>query len=77
MMKYSTYTWDLVQALESASPASCKTAAAFIDSIRPSNQPEKSKERRNEIQLPINHILLPWSTYTELRAKRGRLETQP
>ena len=25
MMKYSTYTWDLVGALESAFPASCKT----------------------------------------------------
>ena len=34
-MKYSTYTWDLVQALESASPAPCKTPATFIDSIRP------------------------------------------
>ena len=33
----STYTWDLVRALESASPASCKTPATFIDSIRPNN----------------------------------------
>ena len=29
-MKYSTYTWNLVQALESASPASCKTPATFV-----------------------------------------------
>ena len=76
MMKYSTYTWDLVLALELASPASCKTPVTFIDSIRPNNQPEKSKEPRNEIQLPTNRIVLPWSTYTEPRAKRGRLETQ-
>ena len=49
MMIYSTYTWDLVQALESASSASCKTPATFIDFIRPNDQPEKSKESRNEI----------------------------
>ena len=73
MMKYSTYTWDLVRAFESASPASCKTPATFIDSIRPNNLPEKSKEPRNEIQLPTNHIPLPWSIYPEPRAKRGRL----
>ena len=35
MMKCSTYTWDLVWALDSASPASCQTPATFIDSIRP------------------------------------------
>ena len=35
MMKYSTYTWDLVRALESASPASCKTPATFNISINP------------------------------------------
>ena len=33
MMKYSTYTWDLEWALESASPASWKKPATFIDSI--------------------------------------------
>ena len=70
MMKHSTYTWDLVRALESASSASCKTPATFIDSIRPTNEPEKSKEPRNQIQLPTNRIVLPWSMYTELRAKR-------
>ena len=37
----------------------------------------KNKEPRNEIQLPTNHIVLPWSTYTEPRGKRGRLGTQP
>ena len=43
MMKYSTYTWDLVWALESASPVSCKTPATFIDSIRPSINQKKAK----------------------------------
>ena len=32
-MKYSTYTWDLVRAFESASPASCKTPATFIELV--------------------------------------------
>ena len=77
MIKYSTYTWDLVPALELASPASCKRQTTFIDSIRLNNQPKKSKEPRNEIQLPTNRIVLPWSTFTERRAKRGSLGTQP
>ena len=34
MMIYSIYTRDLVRVLESASSASCKTPATFIDSIR-------------------------------------------
>ena len=76
MMKYSAYTWNLVQALESASTASCKTPATFIDFIRPDNQPEKSKEPRNQIQLAANRIVLLWSTHTEPRAKRGRLGTK-
>ena len=77
MMKYSTYSWDLVRALESASPASCKTPATFIDSTRPNSQPGKNKESRNETQLSANCIVLPWPTYTEPRAKIGRLGTQP
>ena len=60
MIKYSTYTWDLVPTLELASPASCKRQTTFIDSIRLNNQPKKSKESRNEIQLPKNRIVLPW-----------------
>ena len=39
----STYTLDKVEALESASPASCKTLATFIDSIRSKNEPKKAK----------------------------------
>ena len=77
MMKYSTYTGDLVQNLESGSPASYKTPAIFIDSIHPNKYPQTSKEARNEIQLPTNCIVLPWSIYTKPRAKRGRLGTQP
>ena len=44
MMKYKTYTWDLVHALESAFPASCKTPATSIESIRPISQPWKYKK---------------------------------
>ena len=77
MIKYSTYTWDLLRALESVSPVSCKTPATFTDSIRQNNKLEKGKGPRNETQLPTNRIVLPWSTYTEPRAKRGRLGTQP
>ena len=39
-------TWDLVRALESASPAACKTPTTFIDSIRPNNQKKKNPEIR-------------------------------
>ena len=77
MMKYSTYTWDLVRAIQSAFPASCKTPATLINSICPYNSPEKRKEPRNEIQLPANPIVLPWPTYTDPRAKRGGCGTQP
>ena len=62
--------------LESASPASCKTPATFIDSIHPNNQQGKNKESRNEIQLPTNCIVMPWPTRKEPRAKTGRLGTQ-
>ena len=55
MLKYSTYTRDVMQALKSASHASCKTQAIFIDSICPNNQSGKSKESGHEIQLIINH----------------------
>ena len=42
-MKYSPYTWDLVLAIESASPASNKTPVTFIDSIRPKDNQKKAK----------------------------------
>ena len=48
----------LVQTLESASPASCKTQAIIIDSIPQTINHEKSNESRNEIQLPANCIIL-------------------
>ena len=44
MMIYSTYIWNLVQALESATPVSCKTPATSIDSICPNNDPRKNKK---------------------------------
>ena len=39
MMKYKTYSWDLVQALESVFPTSCTTPATSINSIRLINDP--------------------------------------
>ena len=55
----STYTWDLVRALESASPASCKTPATFTDSIRPNKQAEKTKnpEMRFNFQQIVSYCL--------------------
>ena len=43
MMVYWSYTWDLVEALQSASPASCKTPATFNNSICPNNHPARKK----------------------------------
>ena len=43
-MKYSTYTWDLVQALESASPASCNLLVPSTQTIN-----QEKKQSRNEI----------------------------
>ena len=63
-------------ALKSASPASWKTPAIFIDSIRSNNQPGKTKECRNEMQLPTNCVVMPWPICTEPRGKTGRLGTQ-
>ena len=55
----STYTWDLVRALEWASSASCKTPATFIDSIRPNKQTEKTKnpEMRFNFQQIVSYCL--------------------
>ena len=55
----STDTWDLVRGLESASPASCKTPATFIDSIRPNKQAEKTKnpEMRFNFQQIVSYCL--------------------
>ena len=38
MILYSFHTWDLVRAVESASSASCKTPATYIDSILLNNR---------------------------------------
>ena len=45
MMKYSAYTWDLVRALESASPASCKTPATLILSTQTINQKKEKNQK--------------------------------
>ena len=60
MMKQSTYTWDLMRALESASPASCKTPATLIDCSRPNNQPgkkTKNPEMRSNSQQIVSYCL--------------------
>ena len=40
------------------------------------NSQKKQREPRNEIQLPTNPIVLPWSTYTEPRGHHGRRFTK-
>ena len=70
MMLYLTHIWDLVWALESASPASCKTPATSIDSIHRNNHLKRNKKSRKKIKLPTNHIVLPQPTHTEPRGKR-------
>ena len=56
MMKYSTYTWDLVRALESASSASCKTPAIFTV---PSAQTINHKKAKNpEMRFNSQQIVL-------------------
>ena len=69
MVKYSTYTWDLVWALNQH--PSCKTAVTLIDSIRPNNQ-----EKGKNLKLRFNSQETVWkclglSMYTEPRAKRS------
>ena len=77
MMLYTTHSWDLVQALESASPASCKTPSTSIDSIRPSNHPRRNKKSWKKIKHLINCIVLPWPTYTEPGLTEVDLEPSP
>ena len=53
-MIYSTYTWDLLPPLKSASPASCKTPASSIDSICPNNHTrgnQRSCKKTNSQQI--------------------------
>ena len=53
-MKYSTYTWDMVPALESASPASCKTPPTLI----PSGQTNSLKKTKNpEMRVNFHEIV--------------------
>ena len=70
MVKCSAYTCDIMLPLDSAFPASFKTPTPSIDSIRPNNQPTKSKKSYKTIKLLTNCIKLIWSTYTELRAEK-------
>ena len=49
-----------MRALESASPASCKTPTTFIDSIHPNNQPGKKTKypelRSNSQQIALYYL---------------------
>ena len=38
---------------------------------------KKSKEPKNKIEHSTNRLILPWSTYREPSAMRGRLGAQP
>ena len=58
------YLWDPVLAHDSASPASRNKSAIFVYSIHPDNQPGNIKESRDEVQLSVDHIILPWPKYT-------------
>ena len=76
MMENFTYTWDLVQVLESVSPASCRHQPhALIPYTQAINQEGAQNPKNDQVQ--TNRIVLFWPTYTELRAERGRLGTQP
>ena len=71
MMIYSTYTLDLVRALESTSPASCKTPTTSTDSICPNNRPRRNRnpEKRSSSQQIISHCLGLRTQNTGLREK--------
>ena len=60
MLRKSTYTWDMVQALESTSPTSCKAPATVIDSICPktiNQEKKKNPEMRSNFQQIISTCL--------------------
>ena len=65
-------------ALESASPASCKTPATSIDSIHPNNCPRsKKKKEKKKDQLSANHIILPSPATQNTGLKEVDLEPKP
>ena len=58
MMKYPSYTCDLVPALELASPASCKTPATLIlpTQIITTKKPTNQKLRFNSQQIILSSL---------------------
>ena len=54
-MKYSTYTWDLVWVLESASPASCKTITSLL--IRSAQTINQKKAKNPEMRFNSPQII--------------------
>ena len=56
MMKYSTYTWNLARKLKSASlPPARHQPPSLIPTAQTITE-EKTKQSRNEVQLPTNHM---------------------
>ena len=60
-------------ALESASPASCKTPATSTDSIHPNNCPRSKKKKKKE----KDHIILPSPATQNTGLKEVDLEPKP
>ena len=73
-MKYSTDSWDLVQAFQSAPAASCKTPVIPIDPICRNNQARRNKRSSKKIKLPTNCMVFPWLIYTESRDVVGHIQ---
>ena len=75
-MKYSSDTWDLVQALESASPASFKIPATFIDSIRPNKYPE-NETNKPEMRFNFQQIALSCLVLRRMKLGLGKVDLEP
>ena len=75
-MKYSSDTWDLVQDLESASPASFKIPATFIDSIRPNKYPE-NETNKPEMRLNFQQIALSCLGLRRMKLGLGKVDLEP
>ena len=80
MMLYSTHTWELVQALDSASPASCKAPATTTDFISRNNHLPRNRKIVNKDQTPKKivsyylglHTQNPWLREVNRLTRRGK-----
>ena len=63
---YSTHTLDLMWALESASPAFCKTLATSVDCIHPNKHPKRNKIlKKDQTPNKLYHIDLLYVRITQ------------